>query len=547
MTFAKQPGGFEKGMAFERSKSLVPQPCQLVIFGGTGDLAWRKLLPAVYNLNAEGVLPSHFAVVAFGLPAEGATQSDPDEFIRKRAREGIDRFSRRALDESHFADFARALFFVQGSFNDTRAYAQLKAKLEALDQQFGIPGSRVFYLAVPPQVVHLCVEHLQQAGMIRGPADSVGFTRVIVEKPIGRDLDSAREVVRVVGAAFAESQTYRIDHYLGKETVQNLLVLRFANSIFEPLWNEKHIDHVQITVAEEEGLAQYDAETGQMLSTRAGYYEGVGALRDMVQNHMLQVLCVVAMEPPWSLDPEVVRDAKVGVLNCLRPLTPGDVDKYVVRAQYIEGEAHGQRAPGYRKEVRSSFESMGRGLPPGSVNSTTETFVGLKLFVDNWRWAGVPFYLRTGKRLPKRVSEVAIQFKEVPQVLFNTQPDRPLEPTVLSVRMQPEEGLSMRIASKLPGPKIRIYPVKMEFNYSTSFGNESPEAYERLILDVMAGDATLFMRRDQVDAAWRFVMPILDRWEQSHVRDLPEYQCGTWGPIEAERIIESEGRAWRNL
>ena len=547
MAIAKQPVETEKTIAVEAHKSLLPQPCQLVVFGGTGDLAWRKLLPAVYNLNADGVLPSHFAVVAFGTPAEGPTQTDLDEFIRKRAREGIDRFSRRALDESHWADFARSLFFVQGSFNDTRAYEQLKAKLDALDQQFGVPGSRVFYLAVPPQVVDLCVKHLKEAGMIRDPADTVGFTRVIVEKPIGRDLDSAREVVRVVGSAFAESQTYRIDHYLGKETVQNLLVLRFANSIFEPLWNSKYIDHVQITVAEEEGLAQYDAQTGAMLSTRAGYYEGVGALRDMVQNHMLQVLCVVAMEPPWSLAPEVVRDAKVGVLNCLRPLSPGDVDKYVVRAQYIEGEVNGQRVPGYRKEVRKSFESMGRELPAASVHSTTETFVGLKLFVDNWRWAGVPFYLRTGKRLPKRVSEVAIQFKDVPQVLFNTQSDRPLEPTVLSVRVQPEEGLSMRIASKLPGPKIRIYPVKMEFNYSSGFGNSSPEAYERLILDVMAGDATLFMRRDQVDAAWRFVMPILNRWEQMRVRDLPEYQCGTWGPIEADRIIEPDGRVWRNL
>ncbi len=547
MTIATQAAGPAKAIALEGPKSLMPQPCQLVIFGGAGDLAWRKLLPAVYNLNVDGVLPSHFAVVAFGLPAEGPTQADPDEFIRKRAREGIDRFSRRGLDESHWQDFARALFFVQGSFNDHRAYALLKSKLEALDQQFGIPASRVFYLAVPPSVVHLCVEHLKDAGMIRDPADPIGFTRVIVEKPIGRDLDSAREVIRVVGSAFAENQTYRIDHYLGKETVQNLLVLRFANSIFEPLWNEKHIDHVQITVGEEEGLAQYDAQTGDMLSTRAGYFEGVGALRDMVQNHMLQVLCVVAMEPPWSLAPEVVRDAKVGVLNCLRPLSPADVDRVVVRGQYIEGEVHGLRVPGYRKEVRKSFETMGRDLPPGSVNSTTETFVGLKLFVDNWRWAGVPFYLRTGKRLPKRVSEVAIQFKHVPQVLFNSQPDRPLEPTVLSVRMQPEEGLSMRIASKLPGPKIRIYPVRMEFNYSASFGSKSPEAYERLILDVMAGDATLFMRRDQVDAAWRFVMPILDRWEQMRVRDLPEYQCGTWGPIEADRIIEPDGRAWRHL
>jgi len=293
MTNAAPLADSEKVIVQDGPKSLVPQPCQLVIFGGTGDLAWRKLLPAVYNLNVEGVLPSHFAVVCFGLPAEGATQADPDEYIRKRAKEGIDRFSRRPLDESHFADFARSLFFVQGSFNDTRAYEQLKAQLDALDQQFGIPGSRVFYLAVPPQVVHLCVEHLKSAGMIRDPSDSVAFTRVIVEKPIGRDLTSAREVVKVVGSAFAETQTYRIDHYLGKETVQNLLVLRFANSIFEPLWNEKHIDHVQITVAEEEGLAQYDAETGNMLSTRAGYYEGVGALRDMVQNHILQVLCVV--------------------------------------------------------------------------------------------------------------------------------------------------------------------------------------------------------------------------------------------------------------
>jgi glucose-6-phosphate 1-dehydrogenase len=536
-----------KEIPLESHKSLVPQPCQLVIFGGTGDLAWRKLLPAVYNLALDGVLPSHFAVTSFGLPAEGPTQGDADEYIRKRAREGIERFSRRPLDETHFADFARSLFFVQGSFGDTRAFAQLKAKLEALDQQFGVPGSRVYYLAVPPQLVQACVEHLKEAGMIHDANEQVAFTRVIVEKPIGRDLDSAREVIRVVASAFAENQTYRIDHYLGKETVQNLLVLRFANSIFEPLWNEKHIDHVQITVAEEEGLAQYDPQTGEMAATRAGYYEGVGALRDMVQNHMLQVLCVVAMEPPWSLGPEVVRDAKVGVLNCLRPLTPEDVDKYVVRGQYIEGEVQGQRVPGYRKEVRKSFETMGRDLPRASVNSTTETFVGLKLYVDNWRWAGVPFYLRTGKRLPKRVSEVAIQFKDVPQVLFNTHPDTPLEPTVLSVRVQPEEGLSMRIASKLPGPKIRIYPVKMEFNYSSSFGNKSPEAYERLILDVMAGDATLFMRRDQVDAAWRFVMPILARWEQAQQRDLPEYQCGTWGPIEADRIIEPDGRTWRDL
>src|SRR5215469_3258758 len=341
------------------SKSLLPQSCQLVIFGATGDLSWRKLLPAVYNLNIDGVLPSHFAVVGFGLPAEGRVSGDADEYIRQRAKDGITRFSRQPLDEGHWADFARALFLVPGSFNDARAYAQLKAKMESVDQQFGIPGSRVYYLAVPPALVGLCVEHLKSAGLINDPHEVRSFTRVIVEKPIGRDLESARGIMRAVGACFAEEQTYRIDHYLGKETVQNLLVLRFANSIFEPLWNQKHIDHVQITVAEEEGLAQYD-ESGEMASTRAGYYEGVGALRDMLQNHMLQVLCVVAMEPPWSLKPDVVRDAKVGVLNCLRHMTPADVEKNVVRAQYIEGDIEGKRVPGYRKEVRESFELMGK-------------------------------------------------------------------------------------------------------------------------------------------------------------------------------------------
>jgi glucose-6-phosphate 1-dehydrogenase len=329
--------------------------------------------------------------------------------------------------------------------------------------------------------------------------------------------------------------------------VQNLMVLRFANSIFEPLWHGKYVDHVQITVAEEEGMAQYDPTTGAMTASRAGYYEGIGALRDMVQNHMLQVLCLAAMEPPWSLAPDVVRDAKSGVLHCLRPLAPQEVDKNVVRGQYIEGDYHGQRVAGYRKEVRETFAFMNRPLPSESVNSTTETFVALKLFVDNWRWAGVPFYLRTGKRLPKRGSEVAIQFKDVPQVLFNNNPEVPLEPTVLAVHMQPEEGLSLRIASKLPGPKVRIYPVKLEFNYSSSFGGTSPEAYERLILDVMAGDATLFMRKDAVEAAWAWVMPILDRWAQVRARDLPEYQCGTWGPVEADRIIEADGRHWRTL
>lgn len=521
-------------------KTLLPQPCVLVIFGAAGDLSWRKLLPAIYNLNVDGVLPSNFAVVGFGLGGEG----NPDEWIRERAKDGTSRFSRRSPDEAHWADFARALFYVTGSFNEARAYEQLKAKLESVDKQFGVPGNRVYYLAVPPQVVAPCVEHLKQAGLIADPEDKHTFTRVIVEKPIGRDLESAQQVNFNLAKAFAESQTYRIDHYLGKETVQNLLVVRFANSIFEPLWNSKYIDHVQITVAEEEGLTNWDPKTGEMTGSRIGYYEGVGALRDMVQNHILQVLCVTAMEPPWSLEPDITRDAKMGVLRCLRPFSKDDVNKYVVRAQYIAGESNGQQVPSYRHEVREYYQSRKEPVPP---ESKTETFVALRLFIDNWRWAGVPFYIRTGKRLPKRTSEVAIQFKSVPQILFNANPEVPLEPTVLSLRVQPEEGLSLRIASKLPGPKVRIYPVKMEFNYSSNFGEASPEAYERLLLDVMAGDATLFMRRDAVEAAWSFVMPILDTWSGSRERFLPEYAAGTWGPLEADRLIEADGHHWRSL
>jgi glucose-6-phosphate 1-dehydrogenase len=530
-------------------KALMPQPNILVIFGGDGDLSWRKLLPAVYNLNVDGALPSHFAVVCFGLPStEQGKDSDPDEYIRGRAKDGIQRFSRQPLDEEHWADFSRALFFVPGSFNDASAYRKLKERLTAIDAQFGIPGSRVFYLSIPPFLVPDCVRNLGEAGMVASPDEKAGFTRVIVEKPIGRDLESARGVVKAVDQAFAESQTFRIDHYLGKETVQNLMVLRFANSIFEPLWNQKYIDHVQITVAEEEGLTQFDPKTGEPTASRIGYYETAGALRDMVQNHILQVLCTVAMEPPYSLEADVVRDAKASVLHCLRPMTAADVKKNVVRGQYIEGDEHGHRVPSYRHEVRDYFTRIvKKPIPPESVNSLTETFVAFRLFVDNWRWAGVPFYIRTGKRLPKRASEVSIQFRDVPSVLFNASPEVPLEPTVLTLKVQPEEGLSMRIASKLPGPKVRIYPVKMEFNYATSFGKTSPEAYERLILDVMAGDATLFMRRDAVEAAWKFVMPVLDTWASDKPLHLPEYQCGTWGPIEADRLLEADGRQWRML
>ena len=398
-------------------------------------------------------------------------------------------------------------------------------------------------MSIPPSLIESSVNHLQAAGMVRSPDEEKAYTRVICEKPIGRDLASAREINAMVARVFDESQTYRIDHYLGKETVQNLLVLRFANSIFEPLWNGKYIDHVQITVAEEEGLSQYDAD-GNMKTSRIGYFEGIGNLRDMVQNHLLQVLCMVAMEPPWSLDPDVVRDAKSVVLRCLRPIKPEEVDASVVRAEYTSGEINGRAVPDYHQEVTDFYK---RGNRPVPEPITTETYVAMRVYIDNWRWSNVPFYLRTGKRLPKRSSEVAITFKEVPSVLFNQHPDVPLEPTVLSLKIQPDEGLSLRISSKLPGPKLRIYPVKMDFNYGTSFGGTTPEAYERLILDVMAGDPTLFMRRDAVEAAWEYVMPILDHWAKQNDNEVPTYQAGTWGPEAADALIEGDGRQWRAL
>jgi glucose-6-phosphate 1-dehydrogenase len=498
--------------------SMFPQPCTLVIFGGSGDLSRRKLLPAIYNLSLDGVLPTNFAVVGF------AMNEFSDENYRNFAREGIEKFSRRPLDPGHWDDYAKSLFYVRGSFDDRASFAQLKERLAQIEPGFGIPGNQVFYLAIPPSLIDLVVTQLQAVGLVHPPSTGGPFSRIIVEKPIGRDLDSAREVNATLGRVFDESQIFRIDHYLGKETVQNIFVMRFGNAIFEPLWNNQHIDHVQITVAEEEGVG-----------TRAGYYEEAGALRDMVQNHILQLLAITAMEPPWSNSADVVRDFKLAVLKCLRPITGKDVDKFVVRAQYGPGFVNGVDVPGYRRE---------NGVKP---DSTTETYVAIKLYVDNWRWAGVPFYLRTGKRLPKRASEIAVQFKQVPEILFNRKAETPLEPNVLSLRIQPDEGMALRINAKLPGPRVRIFPVKMDFRYGTTFGEQSPEAYERLLLDVMAGDATLFMRRDAVEASWKWVTNLLHAWKETGTRWLPEYSAGTWGPLESDRMITADHRNWRTL
>jgi glucose-6-phosphate 1-dehydrogenase len=508
----------EQPLSFDTARGLGAEPCTLVIFGGSGDLARRKLVPAFYNLLLDGVLPSNYAVLGIG------RKPLSDQDFRDGLREGVVKYSRQALDEGKWAEFERRLFYQAGALDDPKSYKGIKSRLEKIEADLKLPGHRIFYLAIPPSSFAPALEGLQHSGLARQPDSSRPFCRVIMEKPIGRDLRSARDINAIVGKVFDESQIFRIDHYLGKETVQNIMVLRFANSIFEPIWNSKSIDHVQITVSEAEGVG-----------TRATYYEETGALRDMVQNHLLQLLCLVAMEPPYSLDPDVVRDARIDVLRCLRPIAGKDVERFTVRAQYTHGKVQGVEVPGYRHEP---------GIHP---DSTTETYVALKLFIEDWRWAGVPFYLRTGKAMLKRATEVAVQFRDIPQILFNAKPAVPLAPNVLTLRIQPEEGMSLRIISKVPGSKARTHPVEMDFKYGDTFGAPSPEAYERLLLDVMAGDASLFMRRDAVEASWAWITPILEGWEASRAKWLPEYAAGSWGPVEADRLIQSDGRAWRTL
>jgi len=493
-----------------------PQACSLVIMGGGGDLAQRKLLPAAYNLALDGALPDNFAIIGFG------RRELSDEEYRQFAREGVGIFSRQSGGQQQLEDFEDSIHFVQGSFDDANAFLRLKARLEEIDAERGILGNRIFYLSIPPGQIEICVNQLQAAGMIYPSGHSGPFSRVIVEKPIGRDLESAREINETLGVVLDEEQIFRIDHYLGKETVQNILVMRFGNAIFEPLWNKKYIDHVQITVSEEEGVG-----------TRAGYYEHAGALRDMVQNHILQLLSLTAMEPPWAMTADVVRDNKLAVFNCLRPII--DCGSCVVRAQYSAGKHGADDVPGYRRE---------EDVEP---DSTTETYVAIKAFIDNWRWSGVPFYLRTGKRMPTRASEINVQFKSIPPILFNVDPQRAVAPNVLTLRIQPDEGLSMSITSKRPGSKLSLRPVEMDFRYQTTFEEQSPEAYERLLLDVMAGDATLFMRRDEVEASWTWIKNIQESWAREETHWLPEYAARSAGPVEADKLIETDNRKWRQL
>jgi glucose-6-phosphate 1-dehydrogenase len=492
-------------------------PATIVIFGGAGDLAHRKLLPALYNLHVDRLLPDRYAVV--GVSRKPMT----DDAFRAFAKDGADKFSRRPPEEAEWRTFVDKLFFVAADLEDPSSFASLGSRLDIIEHERDIPGNRVYYLAVPPPMFVPTTRQLARARFV-APPDSRQFTRLIVEKPIGHDLASAREINDAIASVFDERQIFRIDHYLGKETVQNILVLRFANSIFEPLFNHKYIDHLQITAAEEEGVG-----------SRAGYYDQAGALRDMVQNHMLQLLSLVSMEPPHSLDADAVRDERLQVIQSLRPIDGEDIDRYVVRAQYTAGVVGAVESPGYLAE------------PGVAPRSRTETFVALQAFVDDWRWAGVPFFLRTGKRLPKRATEISIQLKSVPAILFNKDPNHPLEPNALLLRIQPDEGFGLSISSKVPGPRLQIAPVCMDFHYGAKFGKSSPEAYERLLLDVLIGDATLFMRRDIVEAAWRWVTPILERWASNEKLRISTYAAGQWGPREADELIRATGREWRQI
>jgi glucose-6-phosphate 1-dehydrogenase len=488
----------------ERGGRTAP-PCAFVVFGATGDLTHRKLFPALYNLSAHGLLPAPFAAVGVSRREFGA------DAFREGLREAVAEHSRTGFDAAVWRRFAPAVHYLHGGFDDAATYERLGERLDALDAELGLGGNRLFYLAVPPSEFAAILENLKRAGLVRGAHDPQ-WSRVVIEKPFGRDLESARKLNRLVAKVLDESQAFRIDHYLGKETVQNILVFRFANSIFEPIWNRKYVQYVEISAAETAGVG-----------TRGRFYEETGVLRDIVQSHLLEVLSLVAMEPPNDTEPDTIRDEKLKVIKALGSMTPEAIERGVVLGQY----------EGYRRE------------PGVAADSVTPTFAALRLTVDNWRWQGVPFYVRAGKKLKRRMTEVSLHMQPVPLCLFRRDDvcDR-IEPNVITLRIQPDEGIYLRFASKVPGHDMGVGSVIMDMKYAETFGGDPPEAYERLLLDVMRGDATLFSRRDAVEAAWAWITPILEHFEEHPARDFPNYAPGSWGPGRCDDLLAREDRRW---
>jgi glucose-6-phosphate 1-dehydrogenase len=512
------------------------EPCSLVIFGASGDLTARKLVPALYQLCREQQMPPDFRIVGF------ARREKTDHSWREELREALDRYSRtQPVEHDLWKAFAERIFYCQGDLGDPAAYQKLSALLAGFGTE-ALRQNLLFYLAISPSQFAQVVEQLHGARLLHNdnyqqtalnqsatlnaqPStlnSLAGWQRVVVEKPFGHDAESARQLNRELTRFAGEQQVFRIDHYLGKETVQNLMMFRFSNAIFERLWNRDSIDHIQITVSESLGVGQ-----------RGGYYEEAGALRDMVQNHLLQVLSLVAMEPPVSLDAEAIRNEKVKLLQSIRPLSDADVRRQVVRGQYFAGAVNGEARPGYRQE------------PKVRPDSNVETYVALKLFVDNWRWSGVPFYLRTGKNLPTSASEVRIQFRPTPHVLFAAQCGQKLDANSLTIRLQPNEGITLHFNGKVPGTSVAVRPVRMHFSYDSEFGAYTPEAYERLLLEAMAGDATLFIRRDEVETAWQIVDNIRRAWGREPLSNREFYGAGTWGPVAADDLLAQLGHTWR--
>ncbi len=497
----------------------APDPCVMVIFGASGDLTHRMLLPALYNLVLDGRLPPRFAIVGFA-----RTPWTDDEF-RQAAKASVQEFSRRPLDPGVWDSFAGRLFYVPGEYHHPQSHARLAAAMDKVQETQGTAGNHLYYLAVPPSTFPVVIEQLSASGHIGRHEQGAGWCRVIVEKPFGEDLQSARELNQLINKVFSEDDVYRIDHYLGKETVQNILVFRFANGIMEPIWNRRYVDHIQMTVAESIGVG-----------ARGKYYEETGALRDMVQNHMMQLLSLITMEPPIAFNGRSVRNEKVKVLHAVRPLRAGEAPAATARGQYGPGWISGEEVAGYRQE------------PGVTSKSSTETFAAMRLFVDSWRWADVPFYLRTGKRLPKRSTEIAVHFKRAPHLLFRDSVDiSSLDPNVLTIRIQPNEGITLKFLTKVPGSPLRIRPANMDFLYGASFLVQAPSAYETLLLDAMRGDATLFTRADEVEAAWTIMDSILAGWASLPPPDFPNYEAGAWGPREADALIGADGREWRRL